>query len=122
MKEIIIKLYRRDTGKVECRTGGMQDWRDAGNEGCKKGGMQESRGASTEGCRKGDIQEMRDANLVLIWPKVQSSKLQFCLVSLVKCFVWRNMKHTKRNFECYNQFHETPNKEHFFAKYETRFA
>ena len=32
MKEIIIKLYRRDTGKVECRTGGMQDWRDAGKE------------------------------------------------------------------------------------------
>ena len=39
----------RDTGKVECRTGGMQDWRDAGKEGCKKGGLQESRGAETEG-------------------------------------------------------------------------
>ena len=39
----------RDTVKVECRTGGMQDWRDARKE--------ES--------RKGEIQEMRDANLVL---------------------------------------------------------
>ena len=38
-----------DTEKVECRTGGMQDWRDAGKEGCKKGGLQESRGAETEG-------------------------------------------------------------------------
>ena len=41
---------------MECRTGGMQDWRvhecrNAGKEGCKKGGMQESRGAGKYGCR-----------------------------------------------------------------------
>ena len=42
-------LDRKDTGKVECRTGGMQDWRDA----------------RKEEYRKGEIQEMRDANLVL---------------------------------------------------------
>ena len=42
-------LDMRDTGKVECRTGGMQDWRNA----------------RKEECRKGEIQEMRDANLVL---------------------------------------------------------
>ena len=59
-------LDRRDSGKVECRTGVMHDWRvqecrNAGKEGCKKVGMQESRDAGKQGCRKGGIQEMRDS-------------------------------------------------------------
>ena len=63
-------LERRDKGKVECRTGGMQDRWDAGlevtgMEVCRKEGMQERRGAGKNGCRKGGIKEMRDANLVL---------------------------------------------------------
>ena len=51
-------LDMRDTGMVECRTGGMQDWRDVRQDGCKTGGRKEV-------CRKGEIQDMRDTNLVL---------------------------------------------------------
>ena len=46
----------RDTGKVECRTGGMQDWRDAGKKECRKGGMQERRDAGKERFKRGGIQ------------------------------------------------------------------
>ena len=45
-------LNRRDTGKEECRIGGMQDLRDE----------------RKEGCRKGESQKIRDANLVLSMP------------------------------------------------------
>ena len=35
----------RDTGKVECRTGGKQERKNAGKEGCKIGQMKERRDA-----------------------------------------------------------------------------
>ena len=39
----------RDTGKVECRTGGYRN-----------GGMEEIRDARKKGCRKAGVQERRD--------------------------------------------------------------
>ena len=83
-------LDRRDTGKVECRTGGMQESR----------GPQERRDEGKEGCSKGDIQELRDTK-VLKWRKGTvffRLMLQFRFVLLVKCS--RNTKHTKQSFAC----------------------
>ena len=51
----------RDTGKVECRTGGMQERRNSGKDGCKICRMDERKKVR----RKGEIQELTDANLVL---------------------------------------------------------
>ena len=42
----------RDTGKVRCRTGGMQDRGHARLEECRKEGIQKSRDSGDEGFRK----------------------------------------------------------------------
>ena len=50
-------MDRRDTGKVECRTGGMQYWKLQ----YRNGGMQERKDERKEGCRKAGVQESMDA-------------------------------------------------------------
>ena len=51
---------RRDTGKVEFGTVGIQFWLDTGMlKGYRKQGIQEMRGKGNEGYRKPGMQEIR---------------------------------------------------------------
>ena len=52
------------------------------------------------------------------------STLLFRFISLVKCFVSRNTKHTKLALACETRKTQNllRNKDNFFAKYKTRFA
>ena len=73
-------MDRRDTGKVGCQKGEMQDWRDAGKEGCKNGGMQERRGAGKERFRKGRMQERKVQKRTDARKDGVQEKTSFCVV------------------------------------------
>ena len=79
---------RRDAGKKRWSKGGIQDWKDSGPEGYMKGGIQVSNNL-------GSI-DSGSVSATLFF----HSTLQFRFVSLVKCFVSRNTKHTKLTFTC----------------------
>ena len=49
----MLHTHTRDTGKVECWTGGTV--------GCRTGGMQDSWDSGKEECRKSEVQASRDA-------------------------------------------------------------
>ena len=72
----------RDTGKVECRTGGYRN-----------GGMEEIRDARKKGCRKAGVQERRDL-------RDEGCKFGSEIALIKKTTTMRNTKHTKLDFLC----------------------
>ena len=96
----------RNEGEVGCRTGryrngGVQERRDARKEGCRKAGVQESMGARKEGLKSRDEGRKVGFENALLKRRQLNFSLDPCrFVSLDKCFVSRNTKHTKLDFVC----------------------